>query len=60
VRANRANPPDAILREVWLRTGDRPFMRIEDVISVAELREMSERYKDVAGFSHDALGEVTR
>ncbi len=60
VRANRANPPDAILREVWLRTGDRPFTRIEDVISVAELREMSERYKDVAGFSHDALGKVTR
>jgi hypothetical protein len=33
VLANRANPPDAILREVYLRTGDKPFARIEDVIS---------------------------
>ncbi len=56
VRTNRTTPPDAILREVWLRTGDRPFTRIEDVISVTELREISERYKDVAGFSHEALG----
>jgi 5-methylphenazine-1-carboxylate 1-monooxygenase len=60
VRTNRTTPPDAILREVWLRTGDRPFTRIEDVISVTELRDISERYKDVAGFSHEALGEVTR
>ena len=50
VLANRATPPDAILREVWLRTGDRPFTRIEDVIDVSELRGISERYKEVAGF----------
>jgi len=55
VLANRATPPDAILREVWLRTGDRPFTRIEDVIDVSELRGISERYKEVAGFSHEAL-----
>jgi 2-polyprenyl-6-methoxyphenol hydroxylase-like FAD-dependent oxidoreductase len=59
VRTNRSTPPDAILREVWLRTGDRPFSRIEDVISAGELREISQRYKDVAGFSHEALGEET-
>ena len=58
VRTNRATPPDAILREVWLRTGDRPFTRIEDVISVDELGEISQRYKDIAGFSHEALREV--
>jgi hypothetical protein len=45
----RATPPHAILREVWLRTGDRPFTRIEDVIDVSELRAISERYKEVAG-----------
>ena len=56
VLTNRATPPDAILREVWLRTGDRPFTRIEDVVDVSELRGISERYKDVAGFSHEALG----
>jgi 2-polyprenyl-6-methoxyphenol hydroxylase-like FAD-dependent oxidoreductase len=56
VRANRTTPPDAILREVWLRTGDRPFTRIEDVIDVSELRGISERYKDIAGLSHEGLG----
>jgi 5-methylphenazine-1-carboxylate 1-monooxygenase len=59
VRTNRATPPDAILREVWLRTGDRPFTRIEDVISASELREISQRYQDIAGFSHEALREET-
>jgi 5-methylphenazine-1-carboxylate 1-monooxygenase len=49
VLANRTNPPDAILREVYLRSGDRPFARIEDVIGADELRAMSERYKTVAG-----------
>ena len=49
VLTNRANPPDAILREVWQRTGDRPFARIEDVISPDELRALSEGYKAVAG-----------
>ena len=33
VLTNRTNPPDAILREVWERTGDRPFDDIDDVIS---------------------------
>ncbi len=55
VRTNRADPPDAILREVWQRSGDRPFARIEDVIDLTELQSMSNRYKQVAGFSHDAL-----
>ena len=49
VLTNRANPPDAILREVFLRSGDRPFARIEDVIAPEELRALSERYKAVAG-----------
>ncbi|MGC8475844.1 MAG: flavin-dependent oxidoreductase [Acetobacteraceae bacterium] len=49
VLTNRTNPPDAILREVWQRTGDRPFARIEDVIPAAELRALSESYKAVAG-----------
>src|ERR1700675_660304 len=42
VRANRANPPDAILREVFERTGDKPFARIEDVIGGDELKAISE------------------
>jgi 2-polyprenyl-6-methoxyphenol hydroxylase-like FAD-dependent oxidoreductase len=55
VLINRANPPDAILREVWKRSGDRPFARIDDVISQAELDALSENYKRVAGFEREAL-----
>jgi 5-methylphenazine-1-carboxylate 1-monooxygenase len=51
VLENRRNPPDAILREVYERTGDRPFARIEDVISAQELAALSERYKQIAGYS---------
>ena len=54
VLENRRNPPDAILREVYER-GDRPFDRIESVISEAELRALSERYKQVAGYNREAL-----
>ena len=55
VLANRTNPPDAILREVFLRTKDRPFTAIEDVISGDELIALSEGYKRIAGYSIDAL-----
>ncbi|HUJ76967.1 MAG TPA: flavin-dependent oxidoreductase [bacterium] len=57
VLTNRKNPPDAILREVYLRTGDRPFARIEDVISRAELTALSEGYKRVAGYDQESLRE---
>ena len=52
---NRRNPPDAILREVYERTGDRPFERIDQVISAQELAALSERYKQVAGYDKDTL-----
>jgi len=55
VLMNRTNPPDAILREVWKRSGDKPFARIEDVISNAELVAISESYKRVAGFERESL-----
>jgi 2-polyprenyl-6-methoxyphenol hydroxylase-like FAD-dependent oxidoreductase len=55
VLVNRENPPDAILREVHRRTGDRPFARIEDVISKEELAGISENYKRVAGFDRETL-----
>jgi 5-methylphenazine-1-carboxylate 1-monooxygenase len=55
VLENRRNPPDAILREVYERTGDKQFGRVDEVISLAELREISERYKRVAGYDRDAL-----
>lgn len=55
VRMNRANPPDAILREVHERSGDKPFERLSDVVSDEELRAISERYKSVAGFQVEQL-----
>jgi len=55
VLTNRTNPPDAILREVFQRTGDRPFGAIEDVISRDELVGLSESYKQIAGYSKEAL-----
>jgi 2-polyprenyl-6-methoxyphenol hydroxylase-like FAD-dependent oxidoreductase len=62
VLENRRNPPDAILREVYERTGDKPFSRIGEVISPDELRGISERYKRVAGYDRDTLQrkETTR
>ena len=50
VHANRTNPPDAILREVYQRTGDRPFKSMTDIITKDELYELSDQYKKIAGF----------
>lgn len=55
VLTNRTNPPDAILREVYERTGDKPFTRIEDVISAHELTAITESYKRVAGYDKEKL-----
>jgi 2-polyprenyl-6-methoxyphenol hydroxylase-like FAD-dependent oxidoreductase len=55
VLTNRSNPPDAILREVFERTQDRPFASIDDVISRDELTAMSDSYKRIAGYSKEAL-----
>jgi 2-polyprenyl-6-methoxyphenol hydroxylase-like FAD-dependent oxidoreductase len=49
VLANRANPPDAILREVYERTHDAPFDRIEDVISAEELASIARGYRTITG-----------
>jgi 2-polyprenyl-6-methoxyphenol hydroxylase-like FAD-dependent oxidoreductase len=50
VLTNRQNPPDTILREVYEKSGDKPFTRIDDVISRSELEAISNRYKQIAGF----------
>jgi 2-polyprenyl-6-methoxyphenol hydroxylase-like FAD-dependent oxidoreductase len=55
VLTNRTNPPDAILRIVYERTGDRPFERIEDVVSRAELVAITDAYKKVAGYDPASL-----
>ena len=55
VLTNRTNPPDAILREVFERTHDKPFEAIDDVISREELVALSEGYKRIAGYTKEAL-----
>ena len=60
VRANRANPPDAILREVYARTGDMPFQSIDEVIAHEELVALSEGYKAIAGFDRQSLQKTGR
>lgn len=55
VRTNRATPPDVIIKQVWERTGDQPFERIEDVISSDELDAILHGYKQVAGYSPEAM-----
>jgi len=55
VLANRRAPPDAILQEVYRRTGDKPFTSIDDVISREELAALSESYKRIAGYDKERL-----
>src|SRR5260221_4330188 len=55
VLTNRTNPPDAILREVFQRTGHQPFGAIQRVIRREELAGLSEGYKRIAGYSKEAL-----
>ena len=60
VRTNRTTPPDVILKEVYERTGDRPFARLEDVISQEELAALSNSYKKVAGYDKATVAERRR
>jgi 2-polyprenyl-6-methoxyphenol hydroxylase-like FAD-dependent oxidoreductase len=60
VRMNRANPPDAILREVYVRTGDRPFGNIDEVISREELAALTTGYAKVAGYDQETLRAKSR
>ena len=58
VLTNRAQPPDAVLQEVYRRTGDRPFRHIDDVISQSELAGLLNRYQRVAGFDRERLEAI--
>jgi len=57
VLTNRSTPPDFINIKVDELTQGQPFRHIDDVISQAELRQISDNYKKIAGFS---LGALTR
>jgi 2-polyprenyl-6-methoxyphenol hydroxylase-like FAD-dependent oxidoreductase len=55
VLTNRSDPPDTILREVWNRSGGKPFARIEDIMPTAELAAILDRYRKVSGFDRETL-----
>lgn len=51
VRTNRVSPPDIINLKVEELVGDRPIDNLDDYISQEELRQLSDRYKSIAGFN---------
>jgi 2-polyprenyl-6-methoxyphenol hydroxylase-like FAD-dependent oxidoreductase len=55
VLTNRSHPPDYINTRVDELTGGQPFRHIDDVISQTELRQISDEYKRIAGFSMAAV-----
>ena len=55
VHASRTAPPDVILKAVHERTGDRPFDRIEDVITPAEMANLSDNYKRIAQYDRQSV-----
>ena len=58
VLQNRSAPPNVIVDTVEQRTGGKPFHRLEDIITQAELRNIFERYQKVAGYHVDQVGRA--
>jgi 2-polyprenyl-6-methoxyphenol hydroxylase-like FAD-dependent oxidoreductase len=55
VQSNRSVPPDLINIKADQLSGGKPFRHIDDLISQAELRAISDNYKQIAGFTLSAL-----
>jgi 2-polyprenyl-6-methoxyphenol hydroxylase-like FAD-dependent oxidoreductase len=51
VRTNRQHPPDFIIIRVEELVGDRPYDDLDKYVTQAQLKELSDRYKQVAGFA---------
>ena len=58
VRTNRTSPPDIINLRVEELVGDRAFDNLDDHISQDELRGLSDRYKQIAGFAHGSATQT--
>ena len=59
VLTNRSTPPDFIIMKADELSGGKPFRHIDDLISQAELRAISENYARIAGFSREAIEPLT-
>jgi 2-polyprenyl-6-methoxyphenol hydroxylase-like FAD-dependent oxidoreductase len=55
VLTNRATPPDVLIEEVERRIDGGTFERIEDVISLAEMKAFTEGYQVVAGYDRETV-----
>ncbi len=60
VLTNRSQPPDAVLSEVYRRTGDKPFRSIDDIISQDELAGLLKRYSAGGRLRQGAAGRRSR
>ena len=58
VRTNRTSPPDIINLKVEELVGDRPYDKLENYVTQEELRQLSDQYKTIAGFSVESLERV--
>ena len=58
VRTNRATPPEFIIMQADELSGGQPFRHIDDLISQAELKAISDNYAKIATFSREAVGEA--
>jgi 2-polyprenyl-6-methoxyphenol hydroxylase-like FAD-dependent oxidoreductase len=55
VLTNRSNPPDFINIKVEELVGDKPFDDLDKYITQAELRQLSDGYKEIAGFAIESI-----
>ncbi len=58
VLTNRSTPPDFIIMKADELSGGQPFGHIDDLISQAELRAISDNYAKIAGFSREVVEQV--
>lgn len=57
VQTNRSVPPDFIIMKADELSGGKPYAgTIDELVSRDELRRISDHYKEIAGFSLEALG----
>jgi 5-methylphenazine-1-carboxylate 1-monooxygenase len=59
VLTNRSTPPDFIIMKADELSGGQPFRHIDDLISQAELRAISENYANIAGFARETVNSAT-
>jgi para-nitrobenzyl esterase len=55
VLTNRSTPPDSIIEVVEERTGGEPFESLDEVITLAEIQEISHGYQRVAGYDRETV-----